>query len=174
MKSLLTVPALVGALVLTTPLSAQAATKKVQDGPDGYRLPAYENLTGARYDNGTAGFAARLAVRDLRRKTQSVGLNLRFPAAHTTAYVFVTRFANGKLKNDVEIVDAAGETVRKGSCAELTTTWSNQRDRIFVTVPWSCLNDLRTTVKVDAFFSMGDGTHGDPSDFITRTKVAYD
>lgn len=166
-----------GVLTLSLALptaAAEAATRSVKDGPDGYRLPPAENLTRVTYGNDPDSFRATLRVKDLNRKrTQSVGFNLHFGPDARAVDVFVTRFRDGTIRNWVGVSADRNEPSDAVPCATLTADWLAKGDRIEIVVPWTCLAELRTTVKVDAFFSMNDGTHGDPSDFVRPVQVQY-
>jgi hypothetical protein len=125
-------------------------------------LPPHLDLTGGRYVNDLDGLSARLSVRDLTPRTSSVGFTLNFADPERTFRVTATRTKLGRQTYLVQRVTDAGRIRR--TCSEFVATWDDTRDRIDVHVPWSCLGDLRATMKVHGYLAAGRMGSADSAD----------
>jgi hypothetical protein len=158
------------ALVALTGAPAAAQTVSVGDKHERY-LPARLDLAGARYTNSSSGLSAKVTVRNLQAGTYTLGFNLAVPGSAEEIHVLVTRTTSGKLTNTIVIALPDEQVTRH--CGGLDSTWKNKRDYITVDIPWRCLDQLKKDLKVQAFFGAGNGTSGDPADFIKTVRVNY-
>ncbi|MBA3744248.1 hypothetical protein [Sporichthya sp.] len=90
-------PTVAGGLALALLVSADADAGSVLIADRSERsLPAHVDLTGAQYANDLDGFSARLTVRDLQLRTNTVGFALTFPKTGQLYRVTATRTKTGK------------------------------------------------------------------------------
>ncbi|WP_019875665.1 hypothetical protein [Sporichthya polymorpha] len=169
---MLGLPVVAGSLAvgLLVTSSAGADTVLVSEGSESH-LPAFVDLTGARYVSDADGFSARLSVRDLKLRTATVGFTLTFPRSEQVFRVSTTRTKGGK---QVYLVtrDRSGKKPAR-TCAEFVSTWDDTRDRVDIHVPWSCLGDQRATMKVSGRLHSGTRSASGTGDSVKTVRVAY-
>ncbi|GAA0606754.1 hypothetical protein GCM10009547_05910 [Sporichthya brevicatena] len=157
----------VGLLVTS---SAGADTVLVSEGSESH-LPAFVDLTGARYVSDADGFSARLSVRDLKLRTATVGFTLTFPRSGQVFRVSSTRTKAGH-QTYLVTRDRAGKKPAR-VCSDFVATWDDTRDRIDIHVPWSCLGDQRATMKVAGHLRSGTRSATGTGDSVKTVRVAY-
>ena len=133
-------------------------------------VSAHLDLIGAQYANDLDGFSARVTVRDLKPRTATIGFTLTFPKSDQTFRVTAVRTKAGEQSTLVSRLQ--GERVKR-TCSSFVVSWDDTADRVDVHVPWSCLGDLRTGLRVQAQLAAGRGPQAAPADVVARTKVPY-
>lgn len=169
-RSLVAVAAATTCLAMAGPAAAE--TISIWDQPKDYPgMPASGDIRDVAVTNDANGVTFKVKMRDLKGGTSVVGFNVG-PVDQSMSFgVQVVRFKNGRIRNNISVSD--GEDYWTTTCSGLKSTWKNKRNLITVQVPWTCLHDQRTTLRVSAFFGFGDGTAGDPSDWTKSAKVRH-
>ena len=164
-------PALAGgfALALLFTADAGAGTVTVTDLAEP-GLAAHVDLLGAQYANDLDGFSARVSVRDVQPRTATLGFTLTFPKAGEVFRVTAVRAKSGAQTTSVARERGHRD---KRTCSAFVATWYDTGDRVDVHVPWSCLGELRTGMKVQAHLARGSGPQATPADSVQAAKVPY-
>lgn len=133
-------------------------------------VPSHLDLIGAQYANDLDGFSARMTVRDLKPRTATMEFTLTFPKSGHAFRVTAARTKAGEQTTVVSRLQ--GERVKR-TCSRFVVSWDDTADRVDVHVPWSCLGDLRTGLRVQAQLAAGRRPAAEPADVVARTKVPY-
>lgn len=133
-------------------------------------VSSHLDLIGAQYANDLDGFSARMTVRDLKPRTATIEFTVTFPKSGQAFRVTAVRTKAGEQSTVVSRLQ--GERAKR-TCSSFAVSWDDNADRVDVHVPWSCLDDLRGGLRVQAQLAAGRGPHVAPADVVARTKVPY-